>query len=192
MIPPEFHSIEHDGPFETCSRCATSLADCDHFQINKAWRAGECTFEYAFCSKCRDSLLDEFSEESKTNLMRHQEKHLRDTAAGTDACAFCGCQRKEIPTQDFTTTALAKGDRMLDSLLICFDCQTVMHELLSQQTKDVRRRFFEDIPGVPPDWEVWEPDDSEIHQKSAPLNQKPIIPKATPAALAILGTPQQY
>lgn len=188
----EFHSVEHDGPFEQCSRCGAALDHGKAYQINKAWRSGECIFEYAFCSDCRDSLLDEFSEESKNNLMKHQEEKMRDGANGTGECAFCGCERSGIANQDFTTTALCIYDHVLDSLLICFDCQAGMHELLSQQTKDVRRRFFEEVPGVPPDWETWQPDDKEIHRVTAPLNQSlPVTTKTkVPVAMmAILGMP---
>lgn len=186
----EFHSIEHDGPFEHCSRCGAVLAEGEYYQINKAWRGGECIFEYAFCSECRDGLLEEFSEESKTNLLNHQQQHMREGATGTQDCAFCACKREAIPQQDFTTTALCEQNRVLDSLLICFDCQAGMHELLSQQTRDVRRRFFEEVPGVPPDWDVWKPEDTEIQRVTAPLNQKLEGPKMTPAAVAILGVPE--
>lgn len=190
-MDPEFYSIEHDGPFMECSRCSASLSEGPPYQINKAWRGGECIFEYAFCAGCRDSLLAEFSEESKNNLLRHQEQNMRDGTLGTTACAFCGCERSGINHQDFTTTALCEHDEVVDSLLICFDCQAGMHELLSQQTKDVRRRFFEEIPGVPPDWEVWQPDESEIHQVTAPMNQTvPMQPTVPVGALAILGVPQ--
>ncbi|TLD70483.1 hypothetical protein FEM03_12200 [Phragmitibacter flavus] len=187
----EFYSIEHDGPFQECSRCSASLIEGQPYQINKAWRAGECIFEYAFCAVCRDALLAEFSEESKGNLLNHQEQHMRDGSKGTEECAFCGSGRPGIANQDFTTTALCERNEVLDSLLICFTCQAGMHELLSQQTKDVRRRFFEEVPGVPPDWEVWKPDESEIHQVTAPMNQPiPLRPTVPVGALAILGVPQ--
>ncbi|MFZ4768534.1 MAG: hypothetical protein ACOYMN_26605, partial [Roseimicrobium sp.] len=29
----------------------------------------------------------------------------------------------------------------------------------------VRRRFFEELPGVPPDWEVWSPEEMERHKQ---------------------------
>lgn len=192
-MDPEFHSVEHDGPFEHCSRCGATLNEGNAYQINKAWRGGECIFEYAFCTECRDSLLEEFSEESKRNLMRHQEEKMRDGASGTGECAFCGCDRTNIEHQDFTITALCIYHEIVDSLLICFNCQTGMHELLSQQTKDVRRRFFEEVPGVPPDWEVWRPDDKEIHLVTAPLNKSMPVTTGTTVPigmLAILGMPQ--
>ncbi len=151
-IPREFHSEYEERPFRTCSHCGESLASFQHYQINKAWRNGECVFEYVFCEVCRDRMLEEFSEESKSNLMRHQEKHLRDVH-GTGECAFCGRTQAQSPMRDYVITALCSGDDMLDSLMICENCQVQTHELLSEKTRDVRRRFFEDLPGVPPDWE---------------------------------------
>src|SRR5204862_4650592 len=91
-IPREFHSEYEDRPFRACSQCGEPLAAFRHYQINKAWRNGECVFEYVFCEVCRDRMLEEFSEESKANLLRHQEQHLRDVH-GTGECAFCGRTR---------------------------------------------------------------------------------------------------
>lgn len=164
-IPREFHSEYEERPFQTCSRCGEALSSFANYQINKAYRKGECVFEYCFCEPCRDALLDEFSEESKANLMNHQNTHMRKDASGTAGCAFCGVVREEVPDQDFIITMLGTGLRMLDSLMICEDCQLEMHELLSQKTRDVRRRFFEELPGVPPDWEVWTPEEMEQHRQ---------------------------
>jgi hypothetical protein len=163
-IPPEFHSEYEERPFQTCSRCGEALSTFASYQINKAFRKGECVFEYCFCEPCRDSLLEEFSEESKANLMKHQNEHMRQDATSTSACAFCGVKRDVVPDQDFVITMLGTGLRMLDSLMICETCQLEMHELLSQKTRDVRRKFFEDLPGVPPDWEVWTPEEMEQHK----------------------------
>lgn len=164
-IPREFHSEYEDRPFQTCSRCGEALNSFSSYQINKAYRKGECVFEYCFCEPCRDALLEEFSEESKANLMKHQTEHMRQDAAGTSGCAFCGVKREVVPDQDFVITMLGAGLRMLDSLMICETCQLQMHELLSQKTRDVRRKFFEDLPGVPPDWEVWTPEEMEQHKQ---------------------------
>jgi hypothetical protein len=164
-IPREFHSEYEERPFQTCSRCGESLSAFSNYQINKAYRKGECVFEYCFCEACRDALLEEFSEESKENLMRHQNEHMKQDSTGTGQCAFCAVQRAAVPDQDFIITMLGTGLRMLDSLMICETCQLEMHELLSKKTRDVRRRFFEDLPGVPPDWEVWTPDEMEFHKQ---------------------------
>lgn len=159
-IPREFHSEYEDRPFQNCSRCGELLSIFDNYQINKAFRNGECVFEYCFCAPCRDALLEEFSEESKINMLRHQEEHLREVH-GTGECAFCGKSREDTPMKDFIITALCRMTSLIDSLMICEGCQLGMHELLSEKTRDVRRRFFEELPGVPPDWEVWTPEEAE-------------------------------
>jgi hypothetical protein len=151
-IPRAFHSEYEERPFQSCSRCGEALDVFENYQINKAYRNGECVFEYVFCSPCRDSLLEEFSEESKSNMLRHQEEHLREVR-GIEECAFCGKSQVETPMRDYVITALCRKTSLLDSLMICEPCQLGMHELLSEKTRDVRRRFFEDLPGVPPDWE---------------------------------------
>jgi len=162
-MPREFYSEYEERPFQACSRCGESLSTFDNYQINKAYRNGECVFEFAFCATCRDSLIDEFSEESKTNLMRYQEQHLKQTG-GTAECAFCGTSKEKTPMRDYIISAIGAGLDLLDSVMICESCQMAMHELLSEKTRDVRRRFFEDLPGVPPDWEVWTPEEMEANK----------------------------
>ncbi len=188
-MPREFHSEYEGRPFQNCSRCGESLEAFEYYQINKAFRAGECIFEYVFCATCRDAMLDEFSEESKANLLKHQEKHLRSDAHDTAHCGFCGCSRSDIPQKDFTITALGQQNRLLDSLLICFDCQSGMHELLSQHTRDVRRRFFEELPGVPPDGGDEFDIDREIEKIEADAMAKSSkkIDSPSPAFVGILG-----
>lgn len=176
-IPREFHSEYEERPFQNCSRCGELLSIFDNYQINKAYRNGECVFEYCFCSPCRDSLLEEFSEESKINMLRHQEENLREVH-GTGECAFCGKSKVETPMKDYIITALCRETSLIDSLMICEGCQLGMHELLSEKTRDVRRRFFEELPGVPPDWEVWTPEESEATKASAVSKSggKPVMP----------------
>lgn len=151
-VPREFHSEYEGRPFRNCSHCGEPLAAFSNYQINKAWRNNECVFEYVFCEECRERMLESFSLESKQRLMQHQEKHLRDVH-GTAECAFCGSSRAGTAMQDYIVTALCSGEHLLDSIMICEPCQLITHELLSDQTRDVRRRFFEDLPGIPPDWE---------------------------------------
>jgi len=158
----------------------------DNYQINKAYRNGECVFEYAFCAPCRDAMLDEFSVESKKNLMDHQQSHLREVH-GIGECAFCGKSQAETPMKDFVITALCRSDRLLDCLMICESCQMGMHELLSEKTRDVRRRFFEELPGVPPDWEVWTNDQKEQTLISASPNQG-LQTKVTPQTVSQVQT----
>lgn len=161
-IPRIFHSEYEDRPFKTCSRCGESLDAFDHYQINKAFRNEECIFEYVFCSNCRDNLLEEFSDESKERMMQHQQDHMH-MSTSLDECAFCLKSMTQQNLKDYSVTALCRFDEVIDSLMICLECQDAMHELLSQKTKDVRRRFFEDLPGVPPDWEDLL-EDTEPHQ----------------------------
>ena len=165
-IPREFYSEYEERPFKTCSRCGESLASFENYQINKAYRNSECVVEFALCAQCRDKMFEEFSEESKQNLTRHQQDNMLDTN-GIESCCFCGQSPSEVPMKDYIITALCEGVGLLDSVMICFPCQEKMLELLSEHTKDVRRRFYEELPGVPPDWEPW-PEEEKI--PSQPLN----------------------
>ena len=151
-IPREFHSEYEERPFRACSRCGEALEGFDIYQINKSWRNGECVFEFVFCEVCRDRMIEEFSEESKKRLLEHEQETLKHTGNPT-ACGFCGISRENSPMRDYVLTAVCRSDRMLDCLMICETCHMRSHELLSEKTRDVRRRFIEDLPGIPPDFE---------------------------------------
>ena len=165
-IPREFHSEYEDRPFRTCSRCGESLDAFAVYQINKSWRNGECVFEFVFCEPCRDRMIEEFSVESKSRLMKHEQENLSDIR-GTTQCAFCGTSREDVPMRDYIITAVCHTDRMLDSIMICETCHLKTHDLLSEKTRDVRRRFIEDLPGVPPDWEGLPIEEDAIHFANA-------------------------
>ena len=149
-IPPVLHSEYLEGPFRSCTRCGESLGDFEGgFQISKAFKRGECVFEYALCDHCRTALMEEFSEKSKSNLMRFQNEEVR-FEHGLDGCAVCGVARDESPQQEFVLTGVCDGSSLLHSLMICGKCGERTQEMLSKPTKDTWRRFrSENFPGPP-------------------------------------------
>jgi hypothetical protein len=79
-IPAELRSDYTDENFCNCTRCGESLRDfAGGYQISKAWKNGECVFEYALCDHCRTALMEEFSDESKAKLSEFQtgDRHRR-------------------------------------------------------------------------------------------------------------------
>lgn len=154
-IPEVLHSFYEERPFLSCTRCGESLADFDEgFRISKNFKRGEVLIEYALCLPCLERMLEESSEESKRNLARFQEERLREPGSGFAECAFCEKTQAEARGGEFGLAGVCRGDRLLDSAMICIDCIEDMHEVLSEETRDVWRRFRdENFPGIPADFE---------------------------------------
>lgn len=157
LIPKELESDYTDGQFKICTRCGESLADFPGgFQVSKAWKKGECVFEYALCDHCRTALMEEFSSESKTRLAKFQDENVNLTG-GLDRCSVCNKERDELGEDDFVLTGVCEGDRLLHGIMVCGKCGERTQELLSKHTKDTWRRFRdENFPGPPGD-EVLDP-----------------------------------
>lgn len=153
-IPALLHSFYEDRPFLTCTRCGESLADfAEGFRISKNYKRGEVVIEYALCMPCLLRMLDEASEESKRNLARFQGERQRDVS-GFDECALCEKTRAEARNDEFGVVGMCRGDRMLESAMICLDCMEDMHAVLSEETRKTWDRFREEnFPGVPSDFE---------------------------------------
>jgi hypothetical protein len=156
-IPKELTSDYTDEAFRHCTRCGETLHDYPGgFQISKAWKNGECVFEYALCDHCRNALMDEFSKESKARLTKFQDEHVR-LDGGLDRCSVCSLERHSHNASDFVLTGVCEGDRMLHGIMVCGACGEKTQELLSKPTKDTWRRFREEnFPGPPGD-EVLDP-----------------------------------
>ncbi len=154
-IPSILHSFYEDRPFRVCTRCGESLADFEEgYRVSKNFKKGEVILEYALCLPCLQRMLEESSEESKGRLARFQQERLRENVSGFEDCAFCETTRADARGEEYGIAGVCCGDRLLDSALICIDCIEEMHELLSEETRDVWKRFREEnFPGVPADFE---------------------------------------
>lgn len=151
-VPKDLYSDYTDEAFRACTRCGESLKDFPGgYQISKAWKNGECVFEYALCDHCRSALMEEFSKESKQRLADFQEKHV-NFDGGLEKCSVCGTPRSAHNQSDFVLTGVCEGDHMLHGLMVCGKCGEQTQELLSTHTKDTWRRFREEnFPGPPGD-----------------------------------------
>lgn len=161
LIPDELHSEYTEGPFASCTRCGEGLKDYPGgFQISKAWKNGECVFEYALCDHCRTQLMEEFSGESKKSLAKFQDERVRFDA-GLACCSVCSKPRTKGNKAEFVVTGVCDGDRLLHGIMVCGTCGEETQKLISTHTRDTWRRFREDnFPGPPGD-EVFEPADTK-------------------------------
>lgn len=151
-IPNELHSDYLERPFVHCTRCGESLHDFPGgFQISKAWKRGECVFEYALCDHCRNQLMEEFSDESKKKLAHFQDEHVRFDG-GLDKCSVCSAERHAHNDSEFVLTGVCEGDHLLHGIMVCGKCGEATQKLISTHTRDTWRRFREqNFPGPPGD-----------------------------------------
>ena len=163
-IPPNFHSLEHDGPFETCLTCERRFDDLDEpYIINKAFRGPECVFEFAICQTCKEETMESFSEESRKRLREMAENNSilqkrserfaesQDYKKWISECAHCGTPASEI--KNFTTECLGFGDYMVYDpypVLICDSCIEENQKVLSKATRDQWSKFILDNFEGPP------------------------------------------
>lgn len=153
-IPDILHSFYEERPFLTCTRCGESLAEFEEgYRITKNFKKGEVLIEYALCLPCLNGMIEESSEESKQNLARFQAERYREVS-GFEDCAFCERTRQQVRDEEYGLAGLCRGDRLLDSAMICIDCMEDMHDILSEATRKSWSRFREEnFPGVPADFE---------------------------------------
>ena len=150
-IPRELYSEYEERAFQHCTRCGESLDDfASGYQVSKAFKNGECVFEYALCDHCRTTMMEEFSHESKQRLAAFQNEQV-DLDRGLTHCAVCGTSRDEGPMKEFVLSGMCEGDLLTHGLLMCGDCGDGVQQLISEQTRDTWRRFVNDnFPGPPP------------------------------------------
>lgn len=150
-IPNELFSDYTDAAFSNCTRCGESLKDFPGgFQISKAWKRGECVFEYALCDHCRTQLMEEFSDESKKRLAKFERDNVT-FEGGLDKCSVCGLERHAHNASEFVLTGVCEGDRLLHGLMVCGKCGEKTQELISTHTRDTWRRFRDENFDGPPD-----------------------------------------
>jgi len=148
-VPEVLHSVFAEGPFEKCDVCGGALTDPGSFyHLQKTWKAGEVVFEIAVCATCMLKTMEEFSEESRENMMRFQQERYRP-GEDLETCHFCG--RSLGPGEEYELGAVCLGSRLArPPAAMCGDCSAKMQEDLSKKTKDSWGRFVEDnVPGVP-------------------------------------------
>lgn len=166
-IPSLLYSDYTDEAFSNCTRCGESLKDfAGGFQISKAWKRGECVFEYALCDHCRMQLMEEFSDESKQRLAHFQDEHV-NFEGGLDECSVCGVRREDHNTSEFVLTGVCEGNSLLHALMVCGKCGEKTQELISAHTRDTWRRFRDENFDGPPDPSTV-PEVEELSSKSRP------------------------
>tara|TARA_R110000850_G_scaffold85842_5_gene185123 strand:+ start:2816 stop:3355 length:540 start_codon:yes stop_codon:yes gene_type:complete len=153
-IPVILHSFYEDRPFVSCTRCGESLLHFEEgYRVSKNFSKSEVIVEYAMCLPCLNAMLDEASDESKQSLAEFQAKHYRDVSGFND-CTLCEATFDDVKEGEYGLVGACKGDQMVDSAMICFNCMEAMSNIMSEETRRTWDRFREEnFPGVPADFE---------------------------------------
>lgn len=167
-IPPIFHSLEKDGPFEKCINCDKSLLEGTTYLIERAFKGTEPIIELAMCLECHDRLAEELSQQSRERMAAFMKErvdqkarnkqlsksaHVDQVELWLSECLLTGmpmedCQERQI-------YGLCLGDQMiLDQLPFMISGAGIeeMTGLLSEQTKGWMRDFMDKNFGMPPEF----------------------------------------
>jgi hypothetical protein len=158
-------SEETGEAFSHCLRCKLPLVEiAEPWLVNKEFRRGECVMEYAICQPCRDQVTDRLSEESKESVRRFLEGEIdwearmrefmpaQEMAVRFESCIACCAPRESL--EGFGISALFDAGGSLVTgplpLLICQACVGRMTADLSEDSRDVWRRFLAENFAGPP------------------------------------------
>jgi len=140
-IPEIFWSAYSGEPFVRCIDCEVPLIESNLYIIQKRFVAGEAIFEMAMCERCRDKMIQEYSEETRRNItafIREQFKkplapdnaapaedvtvvefqEINDPEDGTamldqciEFCMLCGIRREDC--HRYSLTGLCRADEII-------------------------------------------------------------------------------
>ena len=163
-IPPSFHSLEHDEPFQKCLACEKRFDELsDPYKITKVFKGTECVFEYAMCLPCQQELAQSFSEESRQTMMNffEQNPHIskrseklgesQDHKEWTRRCATCDTALAEV--NDYSIACMGFGNHMVYDpfpMMVCSQCERDLQSKLSKSTRDSWDKFILDNFEGPP------------------------------------------
>jgi len=162
-IPEQFHSFETDEPFSNCCDCGCELIQsAQMYMVQKNYEGTECIMEYALCNGCKEKLDEQISGKSKEALFDFLFDHAEmvdapddytaeDSLKQIEECLTCGKERGKC--KGYSYSGLFVGSILVPGpmpMMICDECQETIAENLSEHTKDVKDKFYEEnFPGPP-------------------------------------------
>jgi hypothetical protein len=172
-IPEEFHSVDTEGPFQTCCVCEKRLVESNEpYLIEKSYKrvneeVEHVVYEYAICMECAQDMNGKISKESLSNLQayfksslspmsvvqRMEEREVNDKF-WYSKCMVKGTNRTD--TAEYNLCGMFQGDKMLVGefpYIISLEAMEELTELLSDETKDEFDDFKKNLLGGPPELE---------------------------------------
>lgn len=166
-IPPQFWQTFQDKPFSTCTLCFQQInLPYQRYIVQKYYLEGGLSQESAMCFECRQKLREQYSQESQKAARKIYDKGMMNKrvrrVAGlsstedranllTHDCLLCSTPKSEV--KEYLEYAYCEGDEIVyyvHPFMICSKCAIEINDALSDETREVRRRFLEEHFGLPP------------------------------------------
>jgi len=167
-IPPLFFSAQHGRPFDACVACERPLlVDGVSYLIEKAYRNGEVTFEYALCTACHANIAEDLSAESMQRIETHFEERVDlvdrsdallewaddDAEPWVETCILTKRRRRDCAEHQLL--AECRGGELVLGVLPFMLSGAAMEDLfrlLSKKTRESLDDFTGRYLGMPPEF----------------------------------------
>lgn len=172
-IPNQFHSIDEEGPFESCCVCNTKVQKSGRqYLIERSFQrvsndVENVLFEYAICMDCAQEMNQSMSEHSMQTLATYFASYFQgegmfrrihriseDPNSWYNECMVKKTPRGEMA--EYNICGLFQGKKMLLGqfpYIIGMEAMDEITELLSAETKDELDNFRDTFLGGPPEFQ---------------------------------------
>ncbi len=145
-LDPVFHSFYQAGPFTNCIECKERFVAGSSYLpylIMKTYVHTEVIIEIAICWNCRSQMQSELSQQSEQSIRKFLAEKFR-SEAHIESCAVCN--RKRDKCRSYSIYAFCNGEEMFVGqypFMACDQCEEVMQELLSEETRGWQDDFMD-------------------------------------------------
>lgn len=167
MLDDAWICSETGEAFSHCIHCSLPLEETAvQWLVNKEYQGDECVLEYAICSRCRDEITRELSDESRAEVRRFLETEIdwparlsafmmmSDTRERFENCVKCDAPRTGLAGFGVSSLFDSGGELTVGPLplMVCDACIRQMTSRLSECSRQVWARFLaEHFDGPPGD-----------------------------------------
>jgi hypothetical protein len=166
-VPARFHRSFAEEPFNSCEYCRQPLrVPGTLYTISKYYAEEALRQEIAVCRRCSSALKAGYSEKSLLVLKNTYNREYVNrrvqillqagdgddrTSLMTACCSLCHRPREQLA--EYLEYALCEGDELIyytHPSVVCAQCTMRLYNSLSIQTREHKRRFFQEQYGYPP------------------------------------------
>jgi hypothetical protein len=163
-LPERYQRTFEETPFDACDFCHKPLLlPGTRYAIIKLYDQGELRQELAICADCGATLGGGYSVESQQaieavfaripfalRLRQALDESLDPFEQMTDHCLLCQTPREQARSHvEYADCEAGEMVYAVYPFAICETCQVSVYDTLSDQTKEIERRFFDEHFGFP-------------------------------------------
>jgi hypothetical protein len=164
-LPERYHRTFEETPFDACDFCHKPLlVPGARYAIIKLYSEDELRQELAICTDCGGTLRDGYSAESQQaieavfgrvpfarRLRQALDESLDPFEQMTRRCLLCHTPRGQARSHvEYADCEAGEMVYAIYPFAVCETCQVSVYDALSDQTKEIERRFFDEHFGFPP------------------------------------------